>query len=136
MELIPILATIILVATITTFFLSIGAYVLYKVREKRGVAPAVAPPATIQAELVTPESQGQTGILQDAARSTSPRVTIEMLNTKEDGRTTGSTEPVSGGTYEAAPVRPASQRFIKVTSENVQEKQQEQQKRSGAIKWR
>lgn len=55
MELIPILATIILVATISTFFLSIGAYILYKVREARGVRAKAAPPQTVQAELVTPE---------------------------------------------------------------------------------
>ena len=35
MELIPILSTIILVATISTFILAIGAYILFKVQEKR-----------------------------------------------------------------------------------------------------
>ncbi|MGD8306350.1 MAG: hypothetical protein PVF17_06825 [Ignavibacteria bacterium] len=35
MELIPILSTIILVATISTFILAIGAYILYKLQEKR-----------------------------------------------------------------------------------------------------
>jgi hypothetical protein len=35
MEIIPILSTIILVATIATFILAIAAYVLYKVRERR-----------------------------------------------------------------------------------------------------
>ncbi len=33
MELIPILSTIILVATISTFILAVGAYILYKIRE-------------------------------------------------------------------------------------------------------
>ena len=33
MELIPILSTIILVATISTFVLAVGAYILYKVQE-------------------------------------------------------------------------------------------------------
>ena len=54
MELIPILSTIILVATISTFLLAIGAYILYKVRERKGQA-AVIPQATeVKAELVTP----------------------------------------------------------------------------------
>ncbi len=54
MELIPILSTIILVATISTFLLAIGAYILYKVRERKGQA-AVVPQATeVKAELVTP----------------------------------------------------------------------------------
>lgn len=55
MELIPILATIILVATISTFVLAVGAYILYKIREKRGTSVAVEQPSTIQAELITPE---------------------------------------------------------------------------------
>lgn len=54
MELIPILSTIILVATISTFILSIGAYVLYKIRERRTTAVPVVPPRTMQAELVIP----------------------------------------------------------------------------------
>lgn len=54
MELIPILSTIILVATISTFILAIGAYILYKVREARG-QQAVAPmQKEVQAELITP----------------------------------------------------------------------------------
>lgn len=55
MELIPILATIILMATISTFILAIGAYILYKVREKQGQQVEVQQPATLQAELLTPE---------------------------------------------------------------------------------
>lgn len=61
MELIPILATIILMATISTFFLAIGAYVLYKIRERRGSKPAVEIQQNIQAELITPE------VMQEAA---------------------------------------------------------------------
>lgn len=55
MELIPILSTIILVATISTFILAIGAYVLFKVRERRGEKYFVQNPANVQGELVTPE---------------------------------------------------------------------------------
>ncbi|MDA3859664.1 MAG: hypothetical protein PF445_00410 [Melioribacteraceae bacterium] len=54
MELIPILSLIILVATISTFILAVGAYVLYKVRERKGKKSAVEQPAAIGAELVTP----------------------------------------------------------------------------------
>jgi hypothetical protein len=54
MELIPVLSTIILIATISTFLLAIGAYILYKIREGRG-QQAVAPiPATVKAELYSP----------------------------------------------------------------------------------
>ncbi|MBK7381294.1 MAG: hypothetical protein IPJ03_20330 [Ignavibacteriales bacterium] len=55
MELIPILSTIILVATISTFILAIGAYILFKVRERRGEKYFVQNPANVQGELVTPE---------------------------------------------------------------------------------
>jgi hypothetical protein len=55
MELIPILATIILIATIVTFILAIGAYILYKVRERKGVQKEAPQPAYIKAELLTPE---------------------------------------------------------------------------------
>ncbi len=55
MELIPILSLIILVATISTFILSIGAYVLYKLREKKGKTAEQPKPEAIPAELVTPQ---------------------------------------------------------------------------------
>lgn len=54
MELIPILSTIILVATISTFILAIGAYILYKIRESRGEQYVAAGPSEIRAELITP----------------------------------------------------------------------------------
>ncbi|MFH0733957.1 MAG: hypothetical protein V1773_05585 [bacterium] len=54
MELIPILSLIILFATISTFILAVGAYVLYKVRERKGRLRKAVAPATIQAELITP----------------------------------------------------------------------------------
>jgi hypothetical protein len=54
MELIPILSTIILVATISTFILSIGAYILYKVREKQNVTNTRSLPKSVQAELIVP----------------------------------------------------------------------------------
>ncbi len=54
MELIPILSTIILVATISTFILAIGAYILYKVRERKGQAAVAQQPAEVKGELITP----------------------------------------------------------------------------------
>ncbi|KAF0141111.1 MAG: hypothetical protein HYZ10_02285 [Ignavibacteriales bacterium] len=54
MELIPILSLIILVATISTFMLSVGAYILYKIRERKGVTSAAPQPSAIPAELVAP----------------------------------------------------------------------------------
>lgn len=59
MELIPILSTIILVATISTFILAIGAYILYKVREARGQQAVAPAPKEVQAELITPATMPQ-----------------------------------------------------------------------------
>ncbi len=54
MELIPILSLIMLVATIATFVLAIGAYILYKIRERNGRLESENQKDTVQAELVTP----------------------------------------------------------------------------------
>ena len=54
MELIPILSFIILVATVSTFMLAVGAYVLYKIRERKGRVGKAAEPAVLPAELVAP----------------------------------------------------------------------------------
>jgi hypothetical protein len=67
MELIPILSMIILVATIATFILSISAYILYKLREKRGRVATPATPREIEAELFAPQVVTTTQAEQYAA---------------------------------------------------------------------
>lgn len=54
MELIPVFAFIVLVATIATFIFSLAAYILYKIREKRGRFTETAPHQAFKAELVAP----------------------------------------------------------------------------------
>lgn len=54
MELIPVFAFIVLVASIATFIFSIAAYVLYKIRERKGRFNMQAHPKAFQAELVAP----------------------------------------------------------------------------------
>ena len=53
MELIPILSTIILVATISTFILAVGAYILYKIRESKS-PPSFTEKKVQSAEFVQP----------------------------------------------------------------------------------
>ncbi len=90
MELVPILSMIVLVATIMTFFLSIGAYVYYKMREKKGRAAKAVQPIAIEAELVAPaplmtqRRLGQTGLRTYA----------------EEQYTEGEKSPVSGSNDE------------------------------------
>jgi hypothetical protein len=57
MELIPILSTIILVATISTFILAVGAYILYKIREGKVQKQPVKRPENLQAEYVVPREK-------------------------------------------------------------------------------
>ena len=58
MELIPILSTIILVATISTFILAVGAYILYKVQETKADQYARKEVEQKQAELLEPADYG------------------------------------------------------------------------------
>jgi hypothetical protein len=54
MELIPVFAFIVLVATIATFIFALAAYILFKVREKRGKYQNQPHSEAFKAELVTP----------------------------------------------------------------------------------
>jgi len=58
MELIPILSTIILVATISTFVLAVGAYILYKVQEGKADRVVRKGIETEQAEVMEPADLG------------------------------------------------------------------------------
>lgn len=82
MELIPILSTIILVATICTFILAIGAYILYKIREGKPQYAYQTKPSTVKAELVVP-SEGV--FTKEAAIGEQGRaITVEPGITKEE----------------------------------------------------
>lgn len=149
MELIPILATIILMATISTFFLAVGAYVLYKIRERKGFKVEKAAPATIQAELVTPE------VIQEIVQQTTEqpaRAPVRQFERPNPPAYRPSNEPIfvqSRTPQPAAPVvaqeapkagpaqvqAPAAERkILKVTSEGYVAPKEE--KKQGAVKWR
>ncbi|KAB2909879.1 MAG: hypothetical protein LC102_13315 [Ignavibacteriales bacterium] len=160
MELIPILATIILVATISTFFLSIGAYILFKVREAQGVRAKATQPATIQAELVTPElASDQTSATmstRETVRRTGPPAAFEVTHapayrrTTVPGRATGSmvmdsppaAQQFTQSRREAplSAVTTSAKKFVRVTSETTQERAQattqQQVRQGGNLKWR
>jgi hypothetical protein len=57
MELIPILSTIILIATISTFMLAVGAYILYKIREGRVKVTRRKQPEYLEAEYFVPREK-------------------------------------------------------------------------------
>ncbi len=98
MELIPILSFIILVATASTFVLAVGAYALYKVRERKGKVGKAAEPAALPAEMVTP-----TPLPTEAGLATAERTLFE-----ETGRTPtfGGRESSVYSTRQTASLRP------------------------------
>lgn len=68
MELIPILSTIILVATISTFILAVGAYILFKVHERQADQHADRQLAIEKAELLEPLNIGKDEFPGDDAK--------------------------------------------------------------------
>lgn len=147
MELIPILSTIILVATICTFILAVGAYILYKIREKRGEQIQHPPPSSVHAELVTPEESEYRR--EEFARPEQMNVPFEpqYIKIPKSGGYPGSREQQGGkpGYYSAGEGESAKyerlksrkttgKKFLKYTSEGYVPT--EEDKDSGALKWR
>jgi hypothetical protein len=138
MELIPVLSTIILVATITTFILAIGAYVLYKRREKysESYTPVSAP--QVRGEYITPVMPGS------GEYETSPGRRMEKLQEEvldEKITLTGKTgesqrfqvRTSREGVRRAEPKR-YSDKFLKYTSEGYISAKENDER--GSLKWR
>ncbi len=146
MELIPILSTIILVATICTFILAIGAYILYKVRERKGEQVSYTAPSSVHAELVTPEEseyRREEFVRQEVVNTpVEPRY---VKSTPRPGVYPGSreSENIKPGYYSAAesekyerlkPERTTGKKFLKYTSEGYVPT--EEDKNRAVLKWR
>ncbi len=151
MELIPILATIILMATVSTFFLAVGAYVLYKIRERKGSRVEKIQPATIKAELVTPELavDQAPAVIEHKQKAPAPRAferpnppsyrpALEPIFVQKKSATPASAEaPAKQEQVKAGPAPAASageNKFLKYTSEGYVSPKEE--KKQGAVKWR
>ncbi len=148
MELIPILSTIILVATICTFILAIGAYILYKIRERRGEQLPQTPPSSVRAELVTPDESEYRG--REYVRPEHMNVPVEPHQVRKSSRPgvyTGSREDQSAKSgyypetereavkYERVKTeRTTGKKFLKYTSEGYVPT--EEDKNPGVLKWR
>ena len=146
MELIPILSTIILVATICTFILAIGAYILYKVRESRQQQQYVTKPSSVKAELVTPSETRLTaqGITQ--VKRVEPGISRELnIQEKIPSQSRYTPEP-RGYKYSKEQQQVSKEKtkveqrlsdenkFLKYTSEGYVSPKED--RNSGAIKWR
>ena len=163
MELIPILSLIILVATISTFILAVGAYILYKVRERKGALAQAPQPAAVPAELISPAPlAAEQRATQTGARRT---YTGEYYPTREtgienqpqygqyqEGPSQGPemrpTYVTSNGYTESRYERPVTdatgdseksatkRKFMRYTQEGYIEPSNEDKKREDSLKWR
>lgn len=146
MELIPILSTIILVATICTFLLAIGAYILYKVREAKGEQTYTPREAEVRGELITPvsapqqervpvfgersygyASQRQPIFVTQEKQASQPRFTPQPQQYNAER----SNQGVSGDNQ----VKSTGSKFMKYTTEGYVTPQ-EDNKNAGVLKWR
>ena len=142
MELIPILSLIILVATISTFILAVGAYILYKVRERKGITAQAAQPAAIPAELITPAP------LITEQRMTPERRTFEAQTYQQEPTRESSRGPElkptfvgSAPTYEQRPATESERatgrkKFVRYTNEGYVEPTRPDKKQEDNLRWR
>ena len=86
MELIPILSTIILVATISTFILAVGAYILYKIREGKVKISPGRKPEYLEAEYFVPKEKKEHKVFVEEILE--PKTNLEKK--KEELRTVRS----------------------------------------------
>lgn len=149
MELIPILSTIILVATISTFILAIGAYILYKIREGKPQYAYQTKPASVKAELVVPSeaiiNKENLVSVQQRTIPVEPGITREEY-TKQHQPSQAKYTPEPRGYKEVEKVekqkikvRPQERfsdenKFLKYTSEGYIPTQED--RTSGEVKWR
>ena len=148
MELVPILSTIILVATICTFILAIGAYILYKVREGRQQQIYATKPASVKAELVTPAGAQLTPQErtqdQRQVKKSEPGISRELeIQEKKPSQSRYTPEP-RGYKYSEEQVSKEKtkveqrlsdeNKFLKYTSDGYVSPKED--RNSGAIKWR
>ncbi|RKY94914.1 MAG: hypothetical protein DRQ13_07705 [Ignavibacteriae bacterium] len=145
MELIPILSTIILVATISTFILAVGAYILYKIRERKYEEAPAHVTEMRQAELVEPEEIPQEkvyveNIVKPVTRVVKPEVRYRPVKETETFYSPqyvarNEREPVKQTRVEhkIVPEVPVS-RFLKYTEEGYVAPEEDTD--NGEIKWR
>ena len=145
MELIPILSTIILVATISTFILAVGAYILYKIRERKyQEAPAPAPEIE-HAELVEPEELPREKIYVEDVVKPVTRVVKPEVRYQPVEQTDNFYSPQYVARTEREPVKKTQaerkivpgipdSRFLKYTEDGYVVPAEESE--NGEIKWR
>jgi hypothetical protein len=137
MELIPILSTIILVATISTFILAVGAYILFKIREGKAQKQPVIKHANLQAEYIVPKHKQTEKIFVEDIVQTKPKRTIledrykQFTTTEEAGF---QRQTMDNEKRKELNVEIPKQKYVNVQTLDSPEEQNEYN--SGEIKWR
>lgn len=134
MELIPILSTIILVATISTFILAVGAYILYKVQEKRADQYARREAATERAEFIEPANFGGRELVIDKLKEKPIYVEQHYRPVETVYQSTKTDRLHSGKEGTRIQRKPLETRFAKFTSEGYVKTDED--KNAGVISWR
>jgi hypothetical protein len=131
MELITILSTIILIATISTFILSIGAYILFKIRSRREEDVVYDYPEPTKAELVTVnESEDFEKIRQNASRPGFQRVRLNNIKKEVEHPETRLTQEADDSHQE----RISSKRYVKYSADRQSEYNRDRS--SGDLQWK
>lgn len=137
MELIPILSTIILVATISTFILAVGAYILFKIREGKTQMKPVTEPANLYAEYILPNDKKVKKLFVEDDVQTKPKKTFLEDRYKQFSPTEGvkfSKQKIGDEILKEKNVEIPKQKFVNVNTLDSTEQQNEY--KSGEIKWR
>jgi hypothetical protein len=137
MELIPILSTIILVATISTFILAVGAYILYKIRESKVQQPPVTEPANLYAEYIVPKEQQVKKVSVEDVIQPRPKKTVSEERYKHVEASEENVVQYQNFVEEKRnkeKLERPKQKFVNVQSLESDEQQNESS--AGEIKWR
>ena len=137
MELIPILSTIILVATISTFILAVGAYILYKIREGKTQRQSVIQHTDLQAEYIVPKEKQVEKIFVEDIVQTKPTGTILENRYKKFNGTEEVSSPnqtIDDEKRKEVNVEIPKQKYVNVQTLDSPEQQNEFN--SSEIKWR
>ena len=137
MELIPILSTIILVATISTFILAVGAYILFKIREGKTQKKPVTEPANLYAEYILPKDKKVKKVFVEDIVQTRPEKTFledryRQFSPTEEAEF--SKQKIGNEIPKEKTVEMPKQKYINVQTLDSTEQQNEFN--LGEIKWR
>ena len=137
MELIPILSTIILVATISTFILAVGAYILFKIREGKAQKQPVKEPANLYAEYILPKDKEVKKLFVEDIIQPKPKQTLMEDRNKQFSPTEQvkfRKQKIDSEIPKEKNIEIPKKKFVNV--QTLESTEQQNELNSGEIKWR